>query len=135
LNTLTSNISNRLIEFKNKYEAIKPQAIELMALQLINNCVNGSPFESVVPPVLSGVLRASAKKEVVGNTIWIAFDTAYAARMHENLTPAGDFQLGKRSLQAGNVGGKFLEKHLYNADEIQSLFDIFGTKLKEEVFS
>jgi hypothetical protein len=135
LSTLTSNLSQRLIEFKNRYEAVKPEAIEKMAIQLANNCVNGSPYESVVPPVWKETLRGSVKKEVEGNTIWIAFDTAYAARMHEELTPAGDFQLGKRSVQAGNVGGKFLEKHLYNADEIQSLFDMFGTKLKEDVFS
>jgi hypothetical protein len=131
---LINNISKNLIEFRNKYNPIKQESLKKMALQLLNNCINGSSSETVRPPVLTGLLRASGKYEIEGDTIWVGFDTVYAARQHENLTPAGDFDLGVRSQQAGNVGGKFLEKHLYNPQEIQEIMNIFGEKLQEDLF-
>lgn len=135
-NELKSNLSQRLLQFKRNYEKIADDPINYrnMGLYLLNNCIVGSPYETVTPPVLTGLLRNSGKVEVEGKTVWIGFDTPYAARQHENLTPAGAFQLGLRSQQAGNVGGKFLEKHLYNVDEIQEMFDIFGKEVQRGVF-
>jgi hypothetical protein len=110
------------------------EARKKVALQLLNNCVRGSKNCPVTPPIKDGILRASASVFVNGqligtsesegqngtpctdytetNDITIGYNTAYAARIHENLEPAGTFKLGEQSIKAGNVEGKWLEQHL-----------------------
>ena len=106
-----------------------------VGLQLLNWVLNGSSKVSVVPPVKDGILRGSGSVFVggkfVGDTkgqypggtpnksfngpkdaITIGFNTAYAAKMHERLSPAGNLKLGPVSLQSGDVGGKFIQAHL-----------------------
>lgn len=99
-----------------------------VGLQALNWIVNGSPKESVVPPILTGLLRGSGSifvgSKYVGTiggkkgkpnkshtekegVITVGFDTAYAARMHE-----GVWNPGPVSKQSGDVGNKFIEKHL-----------------------
>jgi hypothetical protein len=124
------------------------EAKKAMGLQLLNNVINGSPRSGVVPPVLTGRLRASGSV-FVGNTfvgdssnetvtegkptpnkqhsdniniVTIGFNTPYAARWHEQSFVPGPF-----SLQSGDVGNKYLEQHL-KADrkELLKLYaDIF----------
>lgn len=109
-----------------------------VGLQFINWVVNGSSKEKVVPPVLWGILRASGSvhvgDEFVGgnnlyqskkgslsndsiisenpNTITIGFNTLYAAKLHET-----EWTPGEKSEQSGDVGNKYLEKHLKSDKE------------------
>lgn len=123
-----------------------------VGLQLLNWVVNGSPKEPVVPPIYWGVLRSSGSafvgSEFVGgtnflpvispgqvvlnkilrekpNTITIGFNTAYATRMHET-----NWMPGERSLQSGDVGNKFVEKHLKSDKE--DLMAFYAVIFKKE---
>lgn len=126
------------------------KGLAALGLQLINNVVNGSPAEPVVPPVLTGLLRSSGSvfvgNKLIGttpgqgtpsltnsapkNVVTVGFNTDYAAKMHEKLAPAGPLQPGPFSTQSGDVGGKFIEKHLAaDADEI---FGLYAKVFKKE---
>lgn len=106
------------------------QARTQMALQLLNFCNQGSGKDPTVPPVLTGNLRGSGSVFVgavlvqttrgeysegtpatssnePGSTITVVYNTAYAARMHEDA-----WEPGPRSAQSGNVGNKWVERHL-----------------------
>lgn len=122
-------------------------AKKAMGLQLLNNTINGSPNESVVPPVLTGRLRASASVFVGSefmkdtsnlsvsgdsptpnksysdniDTVTVGFNTPYAARMHEQYS---EFKPGKFSKRSGDVGEKFLERHI-TADK-EELIKLYG---------
>lgn len=138
-------VKNTLSPGMKKYftihNRVHKKAAGAMGLQLLNNIVNGSPQESVVPPKKTGHLRASGSafvgSELVGDTrnqggdgspnlshsdkeniITVGFDTPYAARMHEETwTP------GPVSEQSGNVGNKFIEKHLQkDGPELMALY-------------
>jgi len=123
------NIGVGLKRYFNVHGQVSKKALGAMGLQMINNIVNGSPKEPVVPPKLMGFLRASGSvfvgSDLVGDTnsggagkpnkghsdkenvVTVGFDAPYTARMHENTwTP------GPVSKQSGNVGNKFIEKHL-----------------------
>jgi hypothetical protein len=116
--------------FDHTNKVIQTTAGPKVALQLINNIVNGSPQESVTPPILTGRLRGSGSVFLGGklvrttsdlsskgtpatshsekkNVITAVFNTPYAAKWHEN-----SFNPGPVSLQSGNVGNKYIEKHL-----------------------
>lgn len=133
---IENSIGPGIARFKKKSKIVMENALAKGGLQLINWVVNGSPSETVVPPIRDGLLRGSgsvfvgskfisATPRVMGkgdpaksysgkkNTITIGFNTDYAAAIHENLRPAGDWQPGPTSQKAGNVGGKFLEKHIF----------------------
>jgi len=127
------------------------KAKSAMGLQLINNVVNGSPGSSVTPPVLTGRLRASGSAFVggrfVGDTsklgvsggqatpnrsysekntvVTIGFNTEYAARWHER-----PFRPGPVSTQSGNVGTKYVEKHL-KADG-KEIFQLYADIVRRE---
>jgi len=121
-----------------------------MALQLLNWTINGSGRVNVTPPIKDGILRGSGSAfvcgELIGDTktnypsgmpntsysnqdpeeIVVGFNTAYAARMHEtNWTP------GPASVQAGDVGNKFLEKHM-NADG-KDLLALYAAIVRKEM--
>jgi len=142
---------NTLLEGIEKYEkavlkAQENKALPKIGLQLINWIVNGSPNESVTPPILDGTLRGSgsvivgnkfigstqkakgtpAKSGNFGSTVvGIVFNTAYAARWHE--TP---FKPGPISQQAGNVGYKYIEKHIKN--DRKDLMKMYAAIIKKE---
>lgn len=119
-----------------------------VALQLLNWSLEGSANESVVPPILDGILRGSGSvfvgSQLVGDSkdkypegtpnasysahrdvITIGFNTAYAARMHET-----DWNPGPVSKQSGDTGKKFIERHL-KADG-KDLIELYATFFKQE---
>jgi len=124
--TLTPTLLKLFTKYQTKTH---PEAMAKTGIQIINWVVNGSPNESVVPPVLEGNLRGSGSvfvenkfvggasgyppkfqnKEYNGkkNEITIGFNMIYAAKWHEN-----PFMPGPKSSQAGNVGDHYLSKHL-----------------------
>lgn len=144
---------------QNFFSDVDPKArnkgLMAMGLQLINNAVNGSPNESVRAPFRDGRLRGSGSVFVgskkVGDTLFlgkegtpaqsyaeanknivtVGFNTPYAARLHEELIPAGSSVPGgakkrdqkRTAANIADVGGKYLEKHL-KADrkEIMKLY-------------
>lgn len=155
----TDNLTKGLKEYFKKAGISKSEskgadkiAKTKTAIQLLNWVVNGSPKEPVVPPIYWGVLRSSGSafvgSEFVGGTnflpvispgqvvlnkilrekqttITIGFNTAYATRMHEtNWTP------GERSLQSGDVGNKFVERHLKSDKE--DLMAFYAAIFKKE---
>jgi hypothetical protein len=116
-------------------------------LQLMNNAINGSPAESVVIPILEGTLRGSGSvflgSTVVGfspkvrgkgdpadqhrekeGVVTVGFNTAYARRLHEY-----PFKPGPVSQQSGDVGHKYLTKHLIaDKKELMMLYSDFIRK-------
>lgn len=122
------------------------QAKTQVAKQLLNWSNQGSANDSVVPPIDTGNLRSSASvfvgSALVQNTRWeycegtpllthsdtnnvitIIYNTAYAARMHEDT-----WEPGPGSQQSGDVGNKWLERHL-KADGA-SLLEMYAALLK-----
>jgi len=122
------------------------QARKQMALQLLNVCNQGSANDPTVPPILTGNLRGSASVFVgailiqttrgeygIGapatsyggpyDEITIVYDTSYAAKMHEDT-----WNPGPRSEQSGNVGNKWVEKHL--AADGPDLLEMYALTLK-----
>jgi len=135
---ISDTLSSGFKKYFAIHKKIHPKAAAAVGLQLINNIVNGSPKETVTPPILTGHLRASGSvfvgSQLVGdtrsqpasgnpgtpnlshsdneNTITVGFDTPYAAWLHENTwTP------GPVSRQSGDVGNKYIEKHLQKDGE------------------
>lgn len=125
-NTLGKGIA----KFKSGYPKVREEALIKAGLQLLNWIVNGSPKESTVPPVLTGLLRGSGSlfvgsKFIIAtpdnsgkgepntsysakeNVVTIGYNTAYAARLHET-----KWNPGERSIRSGNVGNKWIRKHL-----------------------
>jgi hypothetical protein len=123
-------------------------AMTKTGIQILNWSLNGSANSSVVPPIWTGELRGSgsvfvesecvhtSKGEYPGgrpcetysagnDKIAVGYNTAYAARLHETKwTP------GPRSAQSGDVGNKWLEKHL-NADKTAAM-KMYAAILKKE---
>ena len=126
--------------------ASEKTALPKIGLQLINWIVNGSPNESVTPPILEGTLRGSGSV-FVGNkyigaiqkykgtpatsgnfpksAATVVFNTAYAAKLHDF-----PFNPGPVSRQAGNVGYKYIKKHL-KADK-NDLMKMYAEIIKKE---
>jgi hypothetical protein len=143
---------------KNKVGTIDHDARIKVGLQLLNVTINGSSKESVVPPIQTGVLRGSGSVFVadtfVGDTkanysngkpnssytssdkddITIGFNTAYAARLHETQWTAGGKNPSPQSVRnpgmLGNVGNKFIERHL-KADG-KDLLGFYADLVKKE---
>lgn len=134
------------------------KARQAMGLQLIHFVNNGSSQESVRPPIRTGVLRGSGSVFVdgvlVGDTkgnykngtpnesysakagdITIGFNTAYAARWHENpFTPGGKVPSkisAKNPAMLANVGMKYVEQHL-KADQ-KVLWTLYAAIFKKEM--
>jgi len=122
------------------------KARSMMALQLLNFCNQGSANDPTVPPILTGNLRGSASVFVgavlvqttrgqygigepatscsdPGTDITIVYDASYAAKMHEDA-----WEPGPRSEQSGNVGNKWVERHL--AADGASLLEGYALALK-----
>lgn len=141
-----------------KLQQKSPQAFKKAqikgAIQFLNWANNGSANESRKPPIRWGVLRGSSSA-FVGNhlvqiypqtiksgasefpsparscsaadtTITWVWNTEYAARMHET-----KYILGVYSVQDGNAGPKWLERHL-KADK-QDLMKMIGMEFKKEI--
>jgi hypothetical protein len=148
---ITSTIEPRMKVLKKKVEKIEREGMIAVGLQLINNIVNGSPAEPVVPPILTGLLRGSGsvffESELVStlppvngqgdpatsytgesNTVTVGFNTAYAKKLHEK-----PFNPGPVSQQSGNVGHKFVEKHLKkDGKELFKLYAAISKKRLDE---
>jgi len=128
-----------------------------VALQILNNVINGSRKESVVPPIQTGTLRGSGSAFIgsrkIGDTkgdypegtpaetyggkkgeVIIGFNTAYAAKLHEkNWTPGGvrpSKQAARNPGMLEDVGNKFVEKHL-RADK-DDLLKFYAAMIKKE---
>jgi len=119
-----------------------------VALQFLNVCDNGSAKEPVVPPIKTGNLRGSASVFVgpimvqttrgrygIGkpatscpekmNIITLVWNTAYAAKMHEDT-----WEPGPVSEQSGDVGNKWCERHMI-ADG-PDLLELYAIIFKKE---
>lgn len=135
------------------------KARQALGIQLLNWTINGSSNESTVPPIQFGVLRGSGSVFVdgvlVGDTksnypngtpngeytasgngdVTIGFNTAYAARLHETTwVPGGRIPSKQASNNAGltgDVGNKFVEKHL-KADG-KALLGLYADIYKKEM--
>jgi len=144
---------------KNKDQSTADfKARQAMGLQLLTFVNNGSSQESVRPPIMTGMLRGSGSVFVdgvmVGDTkanyhngtpnesydgkagdITIGFNTAYAARWHENpFTPGGKVPSKisvKNPAMLANVGMKYLEQHL-KADHTV-LWTLYALIFKKEM--
>lgn len=145
--TFTETISMGLKAAEKSQKIANRMAWGAFGLQLLNNVVNGSPQEPTVPPILHGFLRASGsvffESELLGtaskygysnksadvkpnesyngkkNEVTIGFNAPYATKMHEtSWTP------GPTSAQSGDVGNKFLEKHLKK--DRKELFQLYA---------
>ena len=133
---------------RGKTSGADKQAKIVVALSLLNWTVNGSINEPVVPPILTGTLRGSGSvfvgSELIHttkgeyaqgtpnlshnddiNVITVGFNTSYAVKMHET-----DWEPGTYSEQSGDVGNKFLERHLI-ADG-KDLIKLYAKILKKE---
>ena len=133
-NTLSKGFDKYILKTgigQPKASGAHKKASVALALQLLNWTINGSARVNVTPPIKDGVLRGSGSAFVGGdligdtktqyphgtpntsynktdpNDITVGFNTAYAARLHET-----DWTPGPASEQAGDVGNKFLEKHI-----------------------
>jgi hypothetical protein len=143
-----STIDEGIAKFKTAHDRADNIARIKVGIQLINNIVNGSPNSGIVPPILTGRLRGSGSvflgKKLVNQTpqvrgegtpntsyagkdgeITVGFNTPYAAKWHEK-----PFNPGPFSIQSGDVGNKFVEKHL-RADA-KELWKLYGLLLKKE---
>ena len=136
-----------LVNFKKKYKQVSTESKKKVGLALLNYINNGSPRESVVPPVLDGFLRGSATVFVgdsfigqsegfnsrFANTgssgtknamiITVGYNAPYAAAMHEH-----EGNWGPVSQQSGDVGNKFIEKHLKNDGRLLMKFHASNIK-------
>ncbi len=146
--TFTNSLTGGIKKYDTKMKLENKRALGKLALTLLNNVVNGSPAEPVVPPILTGLLRGSGSVFVAGdlittmdgydntkanrsykgkkNEVTIGFNVAYAAKMHEHTGNWGPY-----SKQSGDVGRKFLEKHL-DADK-EELLKNYAAFMKSEV--
>lgn len=138
---IEDNLSKRLFEFQIKTGNVKTEGTVMhkawaaAGLALLNFSANGSPKNPARPPILTGLLRGSGSvfigskfleslplNEGKGTpnrshsekpgVVTVGYNTSYAARMHENLTPMGNYNLGPGSQQSGDVKGGWLRSHL-----------------------
>lgn len=142
-NTLSPGLKN-LIKVSTD---VRNRALTKAGLQGLNWMVNGSPKLSLVPPVLTGALRGSGSVFVGNkfitatpdksgegtpatshnakpNVITWGFNTAYAARIHES-----NWNPGAVSQTAGNVGNKWIRKHLKADKEL--LFEFIAKEYRK----
>ena len=138
---LDFNAVDKLYKKTDKNARIK------VGVQMLNWIANGSPNNSTVPPVLTGLLRGSGSvfygSVLVGVTptyngqgepnrshseregvLTVGFDTAYAARMHET-----SWNPGPVSQQSGDTGNKFIEKHMQS--DKKDLLKLYAVLMKK----
>lgn len=130
INMDDSEVRARLRELANKSHKALVNAEKKAALQFLDWANNGSPNESVKPPIKTGFLRGSASAFVGsvlvgvfenGNTTGAArsnsspefdvtwnWNASYATKMHEN----EDWEPGEASQRDGDVGPHWATKHL-----------------------
>jgi hypothetical protein len=160
-------VKNTLNKQTEKYFKItKPGGLadmaakKAMGLQLLNNITNGSEKLSLVPPIMTGRLRASGSvfvgNKFVGDssdkpviegpatpnkshsdnidTVTVGFNTPYAARWHEeDFTPGGKTpsKTARNNPNiTGDVGNKYIERHL-QADR-KELMQLYAAIFKKE---
>jgi hypothetical protein len=137
---IKNGITKGLRRLKIKNPKVREDALIKGGLQLINWTVNGSPNEKRIPPVLTGALRGSGSlfvgdkfitatpdKSGIGtpnmshsnkpNVITVGFNTDYARRLHET-----KWNPGPVSEMSGDVGNKFLRRHLQNDKDLLFAF-------------
>lgn len=111
------------------YKEQSQKALEKLALVILSDVLNKEPR----PPILTSALWGSGSvfvgnkpiafgKQITGatagapnmdisendeNMVTIGFNIAYAEKMHEN-----EYKWGARSLQAGGVGSKYIERKI-----------------------
>jgi len=142
-----------LKRLQQKSPKIFRKAMEKGAIQFLTWANTGSKAESKTPPIRWGVLRGSSST-FIGNILvaifsifiksgapekptptrshsgldlvitWV-WNTDYATKMHEWMGGWGKF-----TIQAGNAGNKWLEKHL-RADR-NALMEMIGMEFKKE---
>lgn len=140
----------------NKLQKQSPQnfqkALKVAAIQFINWANTGSKKEERTPPIRWGVLRGSSSA-FVGNKLVTVFPINIETGAPEEPTPAMAHQApaltitwvwntdyankmhewkggwGKYTIQAGNAGNKWLEKHL-RADR-EDLMKVIGMEFKK----
>lgn len=148
---LTSTIEEGLKKFKKVSADQDFKGKTQMGLALMNAVINGSPKERVVPPIDSGLLRGSGSVfvggKLVGETpkvkgkgtpaksyrdkeevVTVGFNTEYAIYTHEK-----SFNPGPVSRQSGDVGYKWMEKHLL-ADK-DDLIELYGKLMEKRLDS
>lgn len=114
---------------QRRYEDIQ-FALAQVAIQMMTWMNTGSPAEPLKPPIRFGTLRGSASafvgKKLIGtapseggdptpamsydaedNVVTVVYNTDYAAKMHEWKGGWGPY-----TLQDGNAGAKWIEKHI-----------------------
>jgi len=121
------------------------EAMAKAGIQFLNWCNNGSAKESRKPPIRWGVLRGSSSV-FVGNELITSFPQVIGIGATESVTPAVSHQAkptvmtlvwntdyaarmhewkggwGKFTLQDGDAGNKWLERHLRNdKDDLMKL--------------
>lgn len=158
-NTLTDR-TKKFFTVTNPGGEIDIKAKTIMGLQLLNNIINGSPRNSLVPPIMTGRLRASGSvfvgSEFSGDTsnqpvqegvatpnksysdkkeiVTVGFNTEYAARWHEqDFTPGGKIpsKIAQSNPAAlANVGKKYIEKHLQS--DGPELTKLYATIVRRE---
>lgn len=117
-------------EISSKIEKFIEEARIIMAIQMLTYMNTGSPNEPIKPPIRWGVLRGSSSvfvgDKLAGMSlgtkekgspalsyqgskeeITVVYNTSYAAKMHE-----WNGGWGAYTLQDGNAGAKWVEKHL-----------------------
>ena len=129
------------------------KSMEVAAIQFLTWTNKGSKAESRTPPIRWGVLRGSSSA-FVGNKLVTTFQINIESGAPEKPTPAKSGGMagliitwvwntdyawkmhewkggwGKFTIQAGNAGSKWLEKHLrYDRD---ALMDVIRIQVKKE---
>lgn len=148
---IKSNLDDGIKKFKKVSKDQDFKGKTQMGFALMNAILNGSSRERVVPPVATGHLRGSGSLFVGGklvgeapkfkgrgipnksfrandDTITVGFNTEYAVYTHEK-----DFIPGPVSQQSGDVGNKWMEKHLM-ADK-EDLMKLYGTLMEKRLDS
>lgn len=114
---IVNTIKTEMVNVQRKERSAMEKSCAAVGLQLLNFCANGSPAESVKPPIESGYLRGSGSVFVNGKfisatppvnglgnplgsfsvgirpnekEITVIYNTEYAGRWHENpFVPGG----------------------------------------------
>ena len=142
--TYVNTIPQGLKDYRIKSGEVHKTAMKKIGIQLLTNIVTKAP----TPPIMTGLLRSSGsvfyENEFIGttpqlvkgayvsafnsgeNTLAIIFNTAYAWKMHEDYD---NMNKGKTSQSAGNVGSKFIEKHL--KDDSNEMMEFYAAQMRK----
>jgi hypothetical protein len=146
---INSNIDDGIKKFKRVSKDQDYKGKVQVGLALLNGVLNGTPKESTVPPIDTGHLRGSGSVFVGNNlvgeapkfrgqgqpnrshradkdVVTVGFNANYAIYTHER-----DFVPGEVSQQSGNVGNKWMEKHLIK--DRKDLIALYAKLMKERL--